>query len=327
MSAVHRSRTAQDRRVGARRAAPGARTAVAAGLALALGLLTGCTAAPRTEPEASSGVGAGAASSPAGRALAALPVERAGSGEDYDRLEQFGDWADPDRNGCDARNDILARDLVDDVVADDGCRVLSGTLHDPYTGRTIRFQRGPVTSADVQIDHVVALKNAWISGADRLTRSRRVALANDPLNLRAVDGPTNGDKSASDASEWLPPQEGFRCEYVATQIAVKTKYDLFVTAAEKDAMAEVLSGCPGQELPETVPSARADAQATSAAPPAALRAVTAEAAAPEASGAGEVYYADCAAVREAGAAPLPSGEPGYRPELDRGGTDGLACEG
>ncbi|HST71777.1 MAG TPA: HNH endonuclease family protein [Kocuria rosea] len=298
---------------------------------LTLGLLAGCTGQPGTGSGPSPTVAAGAASSPAGRALAELPVERAGSGEDYDREEQFGGWADPDGNGCDARNDVLARDLVDEEVDDDGCTVLSGTLDDPYTGRTIDFVRGPATSADVQIDHVVALKNAWISGADRLSRDERVALANDPLNLRATDGPTNGDKSDADASRWLPPDESFRCEYVATQVAVKTRYDLFVTADEKDAMAEVLSGCPGQELPETVPPAGAAGAAEPASAPtpaaAAPAAGPASPAASSAASAAEVYYADCAAVRAAGAAPLRSDQPGYRAALDRGGAEGLACEG
>jgi len=274
---------------------PRARWAVLVPLVLVLGPLTGCT------PQAAEGT------SPAARALAALPVEDAGSGEDYDRLAQFGDWADPDGNGCDARNDVLARDLTGDVVDDDGCRVLAGTLQDPYTGRTIAFERGPLTSADVQIDHVVALKNAWVSGADRLAPDERTALANDPLNLRAVDGPTNGEKSAADAAEWLPPNESFRCEYVATQIAVKTRYELFVTARERDAMAGVLAGCPDQDVPSGVPPA---ADAVGAGP----------------SPAEEVYYADCAAVRAAGAAPLRSDQPGYRPALDRGGAEGLACE-
>jgi hypothetical protein len=270
-----------------------ARWTVLVPLWLSLGVLTGCT--PQAVEE----------TSPAARALAALPVEDAGTGEDYDRLAQFGDWADPDGNGCDARNDTLARDLTGDVV-DDGCRVLSGILEDPYTGRTIAFERGPLTSADVQIDHVVALKDAWVSGADRLAPDERTALANDPLNLRAVDGPTNGEKSASDAAEWLPPNESFRCEYVATQIAVKTRYELVVTAPERDAMADVLAGCPDQDVPSDVPPAGDAAAGPSPAE--------------------EIFYADCAAVRAAGAAPLRSDQPGYRPALDRGGVEGLACE-
>ncbi|MEX5271595.1 GmrSD restriction endonuclease domain-containing protein [Kocuria sabuli] len=303
-----------------------ARWAVVVPLALALGALTGCT-----DPSPSTGDG-----SPAQRALEALPVGEAGAGDDYDRLEQFGTWADPDGNGCDARNDVLGRDLTGVVLDEDGCTVLSGTLEDPYTGETIDFRRGPLTSADVQIDHVVALKNAWISGADRLGADERTALANDPLNLLAVDGPTNGEKSAADAAAWLPPNEAFRCDYVAAQIAVKTRYDLFVTADEKTAMAEVLAGCPDQDLPENDPAVRTGTSAgPSAAPPAARPAVpptgspTARpAASPTAPApAEEVYYPDCDAVRAAGAAPLRADQPGYRPALDRGGEPGVACEG
>jgi hypothetical protein len=244
MNAARHPQSPEGARTGSRRSALATPRAAAAALLAVLGLLAGCTDDSRTTTTSSS----------AAQVLEELPVDRAASGEDYDRLEQFGDWADPDGNGCDARNDILARDLTG-VVVDDDCRVLSGVLHDPYTGATIDFVRGPATSADVQIDHVVALKNAWITGADRLTRDQRVALANDPLNLQAVDGPTNGDKSASDAAAWLPPAEGYRCEYVARQIAVKAKYQLFVTAGEKEAMAEVLAGCPEQALPTEVPGA------------------------------------------------------------------------
>ncbi len=284
-------------------------------LLLALGLLAGCTP---PAPEATS---------PAERALAALPVEDAGAGDDYDRLAQFGDWADPDGNGCDARNDVLARDLTGVVVGDDGCTVLSGTLEDPYTGRTIAFRRGPLTSADVQIDHVVALKNAWVSGADRLAPETRTALANDPLNLLAVDGPTNGEKSAADAAAWLPPEESFRCEYVALQIAVKTRYELAVTAPERDAMADVLAGCPDQELPGGTPPTGNAAPTGPSAPDSPATGSSAPGSAANRSAAtDEVYYADCAAVRAAGAAPLRSDQPGYRPALDRGGVEGLACE-
>ncbi|MFI7581087.1 GmrSD restriction endonuclease domain-containing protein [Kocuria kalidii] len=288
------------RRTGAPQARrAGARRAVLVPLVVVLAALTGCT------PQAREGA------SPAARALADLPVEDAGAGEDYDRLAQFGEWADPDGNGCDARNDVLARDLTGVVVAGDGCTVLSGTLEDPYTGLTVAFERGPLTSADVQIDHVVALRNAWDSGADRLGREDRASLANDPLNLRAVDGPTNGEKSASDAAGWLPPHESFRCEYVATQIAVKARYGLSVTAPERDAMADVLAGCPGQGVPGDVPPARDTAGPSGT----------------DRSPAAGVHYADCAAVRAAGAAPLRSDHPGYRPALDRGGVEGLACEG
>jgi hypothetical protein len=187
----------------------------------------------------------------AAAALARLPVQGRAPFTGYSR-EQFGEaWKDVDRNGCDQRNDVLARDLVDETfrAGTNNCIVATGTLHDPYTGRTIAFRRGPDTSDDVQIDHVVALSNAWQTGAQQLDPATREQFANDPLNLLATDGPTNQDKGAGDAATWLPPNRGIWCGYVARQVAVKGKYGLWVTAAERDAMARVLDGCPGEPLP------------------------------------------------------------------------------
>jgi len=178
--------------------------------------------------------------------LAALPVKGRAPKTGYDRTEMFGTaWMDVDRNGCDTRNDILARDLTDEVL-EGRCTVLAGVLVDPYTGKTIHFRRGSQTSTEVQIDHVVALMNAWETGAQQLTQAERVALANDPLNLLAVDGPTNQQKGAGDAATWLPPNKAFRCEYVARQVSVKFRYGLWVTRAERDAIARVLKTCPDQ---------------------------------------------------------------------------------
>ncbi|VEH41305.1 Domain of uncharacterised function (DUF1994) [Kocuria rosea] len=189
-----------------------------------------------------------ASSSEALAALDGLEVAARGSMSGYDRSVRFGDWTDADGNCAVTRDEILARDLSD-VESDDGCRVTAGMLDDPYTGIPISFTRGVATSSDVQIDHVVAAGNAWVSGADSLSQTEREAFYNDPLNLLAVDGAVNGSKSDSPADEWLPPEESFRCEYVATQIAVKAKYRLHVTPAEKTVMADVLSDCPDQELP------------------------------------------------------------------------------
>lgn len=177
--------------------------------------------------------------------LETLPVKGRAPSTGYNRSE-FGDaWLDADSNGCDTRNDILRRDLHD-IGFEVGqlCKVATGTLDDPYTGKAITFKRGAETSDQVQIDHVVALGNAWQSGAQQLTATQRQSLANDPLNLLAVDGPANQQKSAGDAATWLPPNKKFRCHYVARQISVKAAYKLSVTAAEKDAMVRVLSSCP-----------------------------------------------------------------------------------
>lgn len=169
----------------------------------------------------------------------------------YDR-SQFGPaWKDVDRNGCDTRNDILARDLGKIVHKPGtyGCVIASGTLDDPYTGEQIDFVRGP-QSSKVQIDHVVALGNVWASGGQKLSPDQKEAIANDPLNLLAVDGPANMQKGDRDASGWLPKNKGYRCKYIARQIAVKGKYGLSVTPSEKQAMKRVLDTCPGQGIPQ-----------------------------------------------------------------------------
>lgn len=159
----------------------------------------------------------------------------------YER-KQFGNgWGKID--GCSTREVILARDLIDKTMNDEKCQVMGGTLQDPYTGETVQFKRGATTSQAVQIDHVVALSDAWQKGAQRISAEEREKLANDPLNLLAVDGSANQQKSDGDAATWLPPNKLFRCQYVARQIAVKKKYHLWVTEAEKGAMSGVLEKC------------------------------------------------------------------------------------
>ena len=183
--------------------------------------------------------------------LSTLPVKGRAAKTGYTRA-QFGQtWADVDRNGCDTRNDMLKRDLTEIVfkIKTRNCVVESGVLLDRYSGETINFVRGNVTSMEVQIDHVVALSNAWQTGAFKLSVVQRTALANDPLNLFAVKGRLNSQKGDGDAATWLPPLKSFRCAYVAQQIVVKAKYSLWVTAPEKDAMVRILTACPNQLLP------------------------------------------------------------------------------
>lgn len=195
-----------------------------------------------TQPEVTTEV----IDSPALETLAGIETKGRAPKTGYSR-NQFGDGWESYR-GCDVRNTILYRDLTGTVVNDE-CKVMSGTLSDPYTGTSISFVRGTTTSDDVQIDHVVALSDAWQKGAQQLSYERRVQLANDPLNLLAVDGPANQQKSDGDAATWLPANTPFRCQYVARQIAVKAKYALWVTTAERDAMTRVLQRCPDQSLP------------------------------------------------------------------------------
>jgi hypothetical protein len=184
--------------------------------------------------------------SPALQALDTLLVKGRAPKTNYSR-EKFGaGWITT--KGCDTRNIILNRDLINAVV-DANCDVISGVLNDPYTGKQILFVRGSDTSGAIQIDHVVALSDAWQKGAQQLTPEVRVAFANDPLELLAVDGPSNQQKSDGDAATWLPSNKPFRCQYVARQIAIKQKYSLWLTESEHDAMKTILSKCPNQMLP------------------------------------------------------------------------------
>lgn len=178
--------------------------------------------------------------------LSTIPVKGKAPQTGYTRTGQFGAaWLDVDHNGCDTRNDILSRDLTG-VVRQGPCRVLSGALDDKYTGTSMDFVRGDTTSALVQIDHIVSLPNAWATGAQQLTPAQRISLANDPLNLIAVDAKATEKKAAGDAATWLPRNTAFRCEYVARQISVKATYGLWVTSAEHAAMTAVLAECSGQ---------------------------------------------------------------------------------
>jgi hypothetical protein len=183
--------------------------------------------------------------------LESLPVKGRAPKTGYSR-EAFGQrWADTDYNGCDTRNDMLRRDLVNIVLKPRtrGCVVSGGLLRDPYSGEEIPFIRGEGTSDDVQIDHVVSLSNAWQTGMFQRGPEERRIFANDPLNLLAVQGWLNQQKGDGDAATWLPPRKAYRCEFVARQIAVKAAYRLWLTSPEKEAMWRILRACPGQVLP------------------------------------------------------------------------------
>lgn len=184
-------------------------------------------------------------------ALSRLPIQGRAPKTGYDR-DQFGQaWSDDvtvagGHNGCDTRNDILSRDL-DEVEYKPGtrqCVVLHGVLHDPYSGEAIEFVRGINTSVLVQIDHVVALSDAWQKGAQQLNEDERRNFANDPLNLQATSEYLNQQKGDGDAATWQPPNKGYRCEYAARQIVVKDTYHLWVTQAEHDALIRELGRCP-----------------------------------------------------------------------------------
>ncbi|MFE3292254.1 DUF1524 domain-containing protein [Rhodococcus sp. NPDC059234] len=324
------------------------------------GTTTTSVVAPTVDAVAVSANGTDAANTALAQ-LDTLPVKGRAPKTGYDRALFGQAWSDDvtvagGHNGCDTRNDILRRDLSDVALkpGSNGCTVLTGTLADSYTGTTIAFTRGSGTSNAVEIDHMVALSDSWQKGAQQLDDQARRNLANDPRNLQAVDGPTNQRKGDGDAATWLPPNKEYRCTYVARQIEVKAAYGLWVTAAERDAMARVLETCgatPARVVPAADPTPERQQVATappapaprSAAPaPAPVPFVAPPAPAPAAAvpppapapapapapvpqpGAG-VSYANCSAARAAGAAPIYAGQPGYSRKLDRDG-DGVACE-
>jgi hypothetical protein len=184
--------------------------------------------------------------------LATLPIKGRAPKTGYDR-SLFGDaWSDDvtvanGHNGCDTRNDTLRRDLVPVEIkpGSNGCAVLSGTLHDPYTDTTIDFQRGEGTSSQVQIDHVVALSDAWQKGAQEWDEATRRNFANDPINLQTTIASINQQKGDGDAATWLPPNKSYGCTYVTRIVDVKAAYGLWVTQAEHDAIARILTNCDG----------------------------------------------------------------------------------
>jgi hypothetical protein len=161
----------------------------------------------------------------------------------YSRDQFYDDW--PKENGCNLRQRILKRDFGDTaVLGSDNCTVISGKFYEPYTGEFREYNEKSEISKGLQIDHIVALSDAWQKGAQYKDKETRFSIATDPLNLVAADASSNMQKSDGDAATWLPKNKSFRCQYIARQISVKFKYGLWVTEAEKDAMSRVLSNCP-----------------------------------------------------------------------------------
>ena len=191
--------------------------------------------------------GVATANTEAATLLSTLEVKGRAAKSGYSRA-QFPHWSDLDRNGCDSRNETLKRDLTQLVfkAGTRDCKVLAGVLQDPFSNKNLVFTSKKST---IDIDHVVSLANAWQTGAAYFDKSKRMQLANDPLNLIATDARLNRQKGDGDAATWLPPYKPYRCEYVARQIAIKAKYSLWVTAPEQDAMRVVLGSCPGQKIP------------------------------------------------------------------------------
>jgi hypothetical protein len=185
--------------------------------------------------------------------LAGIPVVPARIRRYDYRRPAFGDpWTDDNdapggHNGCDTRDDILDRDLVDKTyVSIKRCpdAVASGTLHDPYTNATIAFQRGARVGASVQIDHIVPLAYAWDMGAYDWPYPQRLRFANDPANLLAVEGQANQDKGDSQPALWMPPNNAFWCQYAMQYIAVLRGYQLPVDQPSTDALRRAAATCP-----------------------------------------------------------------------------------
>ena len=282
-----------------------ARGALVAALILASFLAATVPRAAAVEPVAETGT--------ALDVLDTLPVKGRAPMTGYSRDLFGGDWSDVDGNGCDTRSDILRRDLVERTMSS-RCSVMSGVLYpDPFTGRPLTYVRG---RSVVDIDHVVSLGNAWATGAQQISPVARIALANDPLNLLAVSASANRQKQDGDAATWLPSNKAFRCAYVARQVAVKAKYRLWVTSAEKSAIQRVLAPCPLQRvprdgtLPDPAPSAGGSPTASS-------------------DTSRVVRYDNCTAARAAGVTPIrrdtnPSLY-AMNSHMDRD-RDGVACE-
>ena len=258
-------------------------------------------------------------------ALASLPVKGWAPMTGYSRA-MFGiAWSDTDHNGCDQRDDALWRASLQRGVRTYGCTVTSATVTDVYTNHVVHFVRGGLYSQGLDIDHVVALGNAWATGAQYESATIRLRIATDPLNLLAVDPSQNRKKSDSNAASWLPPAASYRCSYVARQIAVKKKYGLWVVAPEKAAMQRILKTCPLRRIPA---GGLAYPTAAELRPqkPSITTTTTSHSTTSLAGGALDPRFATCTAAKAAGYGPYVQGrDPEYAWYRD-GNHNGVDCE-
>ncbi|WP_235686836.1 HNH endonuclease family protein [Tomitella gaofuii] len=147
-------------------------------------------------------------------------------------------------NGCDTRNDVLARAMtgVRFRPGTGRCVVVAGLLDDPYTGRRITFRKSH--AGEVQIDHVIPLAAAWDLGAHAWTPAMRKRFANDTdFELLAVDGPANMRKSDSTPQDWIPDAAAYRCFYAAKYLAVAARYSLPITVGDRTVLAGIADRC------------------------------------------------------------------------------------
>ena len=285
------------------------------------------SASPSPSPTATFVAKVPSASAEKGTALnaaLALTVKGRAAKTGYSRA-QFGNaWVDVNRNGCDTRNDELRLRLTHKKMSG-ACKVLAGDLKDPYTNTAIHFERGG--ASEVDIDHLVALSDAWQKGAAKWPFAERVAFANDPLNLEPVDASANRQKGDGDAATWLPSNKAWRCDYVARQVAVKTKYQVWVTPAEQDAMVRVLGTCPDHALPAfgTQPVIASNTggpapTATTTKAPTSTKTVTGS------SGKLDPDYGTCKNAIAHGAGPYYKGKDAEYAWYRDGDSDGIVCE-
>jgi hypothetical protein len=270
--------------------------------------------------------GAGALVGPLARqALGQLVIKGRAPMTGYSR-DMFGSaWSDVDGNGCDQRDDALWRASFGHATRTDGCTVTRATVIDVYTGKTITYIRGGDYANGLDIDHVVALGDAWSSGVGYKSSVVRLHLANDPLNLLAVDPSSNRQKGDSNAASWLPPRTAYRCSYVARQIAVKRKYALSITPSERDAMARVLQGCPLVRIPAGgLPPLSAAAVKNVRTPSGTGSEVTAPSG--SAGGGQDPLFSSCAKAKAAGYGPYVSGRDVEYTWYRDGDNDGTVCE-
>lgn len=157
----------------------------------------------------------------------------------YER-DLFRHWIDADRDGCDARREVLILEAVSAPEVGDDCSITGGSWYSAFDG---------VTTEDpslFDIDHLVPLKEAWDSGAHAWDADRRRAFANDldlPQALIAVSRSSNRSKGADDPADWLPPLVSYHCQYIEDWMVVKIKWELSVDAREFDALRGVAARC------------------------------------------------------------------------------------
>jgi len=263
--------------------------------------------------------GAPSTSPSAREQLAALGIDDRSSPDSRYIRDAWSHWDDVDGNGCDARQDaLIAWSVVPATVNRAGtCTVITGSWVSPYDGITTSVP------GDFDVDHLVPLQNAFISGGWRWDSTRRRAFANDPQELVVSSATSNRTKGSDPPDQWRPPNRDSWCAYATGWLAVKVTWDLTATTSERDALGQMLDSCgdagpvwPGIGAAVSgggAPQGSADAPSPTAPP------------ADSGSGESNVYYANCAAARAAGVAPIRSDQPGYRSRLD-GDGDGLACE-